>query len=262
MIYRSLGNTGFLVSRLCFGTLTIGRLQRDLTLSQGASLLKAAYEMGVNFYDTAELYGTYKYIKKAFSGRQDVVIAGRCYAYDAQTARQSLDKFLRETGRDRAEIFMLHEQESEHTLRGHREAIEYFLKKKQEGLIGAFGISTHFIAAVKAAMNHPEIEVLHPILNFAGVGIADGTRDEMEAAVRSAYDRGIGIYTMKSLGGGNLLPDRDRALSYIRAFDTAQAIAVGMGSAEEISYNAQYFSGAAPEEDAAMKNTKKKYKNR
>ena len=155
MIYHRLGNTGFKVSRLCFGTLTIGPLQNNLPVIKGADLLRSAYEQGVNFFDTAELYGTYKYIKKAFAKNIDVVITGRSYAYDEKTAQESLGKFFKETGRERAEIFLLHEQESEHTLKGHAEAIEYFLKKKKEGLIGALGISTHYTACVQAVLKHP-----------------------------------------------------------------------------------------------------------
>ncbi|MBR0026137.1 MAG: aldo/keto reductase, partial [Clostridia bacterium] len=65
MEYRYLGNTGMLVSRLCFGTLTMGPLQRDLSAKEGAALLELAFSCGVNFLDTAEIYGTYPHVKEA-----------------------------------------------------------------------------------------------------------------------------------------------------------------------------------------------------
>ncbi len=55
------------VSRLCFGTLTMGPLQRNMTLQEGAELLEYAAGLGVNFVDTAEIYGTYGHIAKALS---------------------------------------------------------------------------------------------------------------------------------------------------------------------------------------------------
>ncbi|HRU42362.1 MAG TPA: aldo/keto reductase, partial [Candidatus Diapherotrites archaeon] len=58
MDYRILGSTGLRVSRLCFGSLTIGPLQAGLDIEEGASVIRAAFDMGVNFIDTAELYRT------------------------------------------------------------------------------------------------------------------------------------------------------------------------------------------------------------
>jgi aryl-alcohol dehydrogenase-like predicted oxidoreductase len=62
---RKLGKTEIEVSRLCFGGLTVGPLQANLPLMQGADVIREAFERGVNFIDTAELYETYPYIKEA-----------------------------------------------------------------------------------------------------------------------------------------------------------------------------------------------------
>ena len=58
-----LGNTSIKVSRMCFGSLTIGPLQRNLPLAEGSSLIRTALEAGVNFIDTAQLYRNYSYIR-------------------------------------------------------------------------------------------------------------------------------------------------------------------------------------------------------
>ena len=58
MEYRRLGRTSILVSRLCFGLLTMSRLQLDLDPMAGARLLRKALDVGVNFIDTAVLYDT------------------------------------------------------------------------------------------------------------------------------------------------------------------------------------------------------------
>ena len=57
MEYRLLGQAGFAVSRLCFGTLTLGPLQARLPVSRGGDLIRqAVLEYGVHFVDTGELY--------------------------------------------------------------------------------------------------------------------------------------------------------------------------------------------------------------
>ena len=65
MIYHELGRTGINVSKLCFGSLTMGPFQRNLTPAQGAALFECAFSHGVNFVDTAEIYGTYPHLREA-----------------------------------------------------------------------------------------------------------------------------------------------------------------------------------------------------
>ncbi|HPU21418.1 MAG TPA: aldo/keto reductase, partial [Thermoclostridium caenicola] len=80
MEYRFLGKTGIKVSRLCFGALVIGPLQRNLSVEEGAAVIEEALRLGVNFIDTADLYDTYPYIRRAIerSGIRPV-IASKCY---------------------------------------------------------------------------------------------------------------------------------------------------------------------------------------
>ena len=91
MEYRTLGKTGICVSRLCFGTLTIGPLQANLPLREGADLLIAAIDLGVNFFDTADLYGTYPYIREALRHRDAsrLVIASKSYDYTREGQKAS-----------------------------------------------------------------------------------------------------------------------------------------------------------------------------
>nr|WP_250160229.1 aldo/keto reductase [Caloranaerobacter azorensis] len=127
-------------------------------------------------------------------------MATKSYSYSKETAEKSLLNALQKLETDYIDIFLLHEQESEHTIRGHYEAIEYFLKAKEKGLIRAFGISTHRVRAVLDSLKFKEIEVIHPIINKFGLGIQDGNSEEMIDAIRKAYEKGIGIYGMKPLG--------------------------------------------------------------
>ncbi|WP_422449423.1 aldo/keto reductase, partial [Thermoanaerobacterium sp. DL9XJH110] len=82
--------------------------------------------------------------------RTDYTISTKTYAYTEEMAENSLHKAMKEIGTDYIDIFLLHEQESIHTIRGHYPAIEYLLKAKEAGKIRALGISTHKIAGAKA----------------------------------------------------------------------------------------------------------------
>ncbi|MBF4693701.1 aldo/keto reductase [Fusibacter ferrireducens] len=242
---KELGKTGIKVSKLCFGSLTMGPLQRNLSPEEGASLIRYGYERGINFLDSAELYETYPHINKALKhiDRSDYVIASKCYAYSKETAEESFEKALKGLGTEYIDIFMLHEQTSGLTIKGHYEAIEYFLKMKSQGKIRAFGISTHYVEAVRAALKYPEIEVIHPIVNMNGLGIQDGSMDEMYEALKSFKKSGGGIYGMKPLGGGNLLSNVDACFDYVLNLEILDSIAFGMQSFDEIDYNVKKING-------------------
>lgn len=242
MEYCELGNTGIGVSRICFGSLTIGPLQKNLSLKEGCHVLNRAMDLGVNFIDTADLYQTYPFIRQALKQKPDLVVSSKSYAYDNKTARETLERALKGIGRDYIDLFLLHEQEGPLTLKGHEEALQFFIRQKEKGVIRAVGISTHFVAAVYAAAKIPDIDVIHPILNFRGVGVVDGSRQEMEQAIAQAWQAGKGIYIMKALGGGHLLKNYEKAMNYIMDFSFAHSIAIGMQRVEEVDANVEYFT--------------------
>lgn len=245
MIYKNLGKTKMNVSNICYGTLTLGPLQRNMDPVQGAALLEFAYNNGINIIDTAELYQTYEHIRHSFKNysRSKIHIFSKSYAYDKKTAQQSLEKALKEMGTDYLDGFLLHEQESEHTLRGHYEATEYFLKAKEKGYIRSFGISSHSVSCIASAVKTGYIDVIHPLINLSSIGIVDGDKDDMLKAIRFAKSQDIGIYSMKPLGGGNLISDYDKCIDYVLDIKEIDSIAIGMQSEAEIKTNILKFSG-------------------
>lgn len=244
----SLGLSGLRVSRLCFGTLTMSPLQKGMSPEEGARLLVYAYERGVRFLDTADLYETYPHIRLALRSAPDYVISTKAYCYDRKTAQEALERAFRGTGRDYIDLFMLHEQESLYTLRGHEEALNYLAEQREKGHIGAVGVSTHFIRCVRATVRFPQIQVVHPLINRTGIGIQDGSREEMEDAIRTIRARGVGVFAMKPLGGGHLMSDNRAALEYAVHSPLLDAVAVGMQSFAEIDANAAAFSEAPADE--------------
>ena len=257
-----LGKTNIEVSRLCFGSLTMTPFQANLSIAEGAELIQYAYKKGINFIDTAEIYDNYKYIREALNGinREDYVIATKTYAYSKELAKKSLDLALKELNTDYIDIFLLHEQESIHTIRGHFEAIEYFIEAKQKGLIRAIGISTHRIEGVLGANKYNEIEIIHPIVNMKGIGIQDGSVEEMLEAIEEGHKLGKGIYGMKPLGGGHLIGDMEKAFNFVKSISFIDSFAIGMQSKEEIESNISLMNKGYVPEDLKENLRKKKRK--
>ncbi len=248
-----LGKSGIEVSRLCFGSLTIGPLQAALSTDFGSEVIAHALRKGVHFIDTAQYYNNYEYIRLALkkTQRYETVISTKTYAYDRFGAKTSVEEARSAINRDYIDIFMLHEQESIHTLRGHAQALDFLFEMKEKGIIRAVGASMHHIAAVKGSCelysSYP-LDVIHPIFNKYGLGIADGTIEDMAVALKQAKTLGMGIFTMKPLGGGHLYSEAGSAFDFIldaKAEDgqpLADSIAVGMQSFDEVDANLNYFN--------------------
>ena len=249
MQITTLGRSGLKVSRLCFGTLTMSPLQRNLSPAEGARLLVRAYERGVRFLDTADLYETYPHIRLALREAPEYVVSTKAYCWDRDTASAALERAFRGIGRDYVDLFMLHEQESLYTLRGHEEALVYLAEQRDRGHIGAVGVSTHYVQCVRAVPRFPMIDVIHPLINAGGIGIQDGSREDMEAAVAAARDCGIGIFAMKALGGGHLIGTNRAAFDYALNSPLLDSIAVGMKSDAEVDANVALFDGLPGAED-------------
>ena len=64
MKYNKLGNTDLYVSPVSFGVLTVGNTQMNLPVEEGAELIKYAVSKGINFFDTAQYYETYPYLRE------------------------------------------------------------------------------------------------------------------------------------------------------------------------------------------------------
>lgn len=238
-----LGLWGPVVSEVCFGSLAISPLQGRVTEAEGASVLAYALDQGVNWIDTAEIYDNYAQIAVALKGHPDVRIISKAYSVTAVEMRQSLEKARTALNRETLDFFLLHEQESALTLKGHSEAWEELLRAKERGIVRWIGISTHAVAGVRAGALQPGLDVIHPILNYQGLGIIDGNLPDMLEAISFASGLGIGIYAMKIFGGGHLAHDPEKAVDFVRRVPSVQAMALGMSSREEVDYNLLLLSG-------------------
>ncbi len=260
-----LGKTGLSVTRLCLGSLTVSPMQAALPAERAAEVISYAFDRGITFTDTAQYYENYHLLRaglKKCKSPEKVIISTKTYAYTRKLAEEAVEQARRELDRDVIDIFMLHEQESADTLRGHMEALEYLFECKSRGIIKAVGASMHHIAAVKGVATLTErgipFDVIHPIFNRQGIGIADGTIEEMDIAVKKAHSLGIGTFAMKALGGGHLYAKAGESFDFVLDREHIDAVAVGMQSEDEIDANISYFEKRVFPEKAAASLEKKK----
>lgn len=235
-----------MVSEFCFGALPLGPLQANLSLQNSAKLMRQAFELGINFFDTAEMYKTQGYIGEAFKGADcdQVVIATKSMASDYKAMQASVEQSLRELKRDYIDIYHLHAARVGGEVFAERAgALECLLDYKQKGYVRAVGISTHSVTATCAAAEQDEIDIVFPIINKMGMGIINGTRAEMEAAIAKAAQAGKGVYAMKVLAGGHLIEEAVAAINYVRALPGMVSLAVGVVKEEELKYDYRIFSG-------------------
>jgi aryl-alcohol dehydrogenase-like predicted oxidoreductase len=131
MKYKTLGDTGLLVSTLCFGAMTfhggqglfkfMGGTQQD----EADELIKKCVDKGINFFDTADIYsegGSEEMLGQSFRNlgiqRKDVVIATKCYGRmgpghnDIGASRkhimEAVDASLRRLQTDYIDLYQIH----------------------------------------------------------------------------------------------------------------------------------------------------------
>lgn len=251
MEYRSLGGTGLTVSRYCFGSLTLGPLGADLTPDQAAPLLLSAFSQGVNFIDTAEYYRNYSHILRALRRLNDpdgIIIASKTLVSDDRSAAFAIEEARLGLNREVLDIFLLHEIRDHEDFLSRGGAWQELKKAKANGVIKSIGISTHSAKVTAEAACDPDIDVIHCMLNFAGIGILDGGVEDMLAAIAAAKNNGKGVYTMKAIGGGSLMKQAKQALLWAFQQELPDAIAVGCKDEAELLTNLGWLRGEEPPE--------------
>jgi aryl-alcohol dehydrogenase-like predicted oxidoreductase len=239
-----LGSTGLLVSEFCFGVLPMGPLQTNVPLDLGADILLAAMEAGVNFFDTAQVYKTYPYIKKASKQfGKEIIITSKCNAADYKGMEDAIIEAMRELERDYIDIFLIHAARPDETVFEKRTgAIEALIKAKEKGYIRFAGISSHNVGSVARASRTPEMDVVFPLINKIGLGILGGGLKEMLESIELVHQSGKGMYAMKALAGGHLVGEMLDAIGYVRAIPGMHAVSVGITTMEELNLQMRIFN--------------------
>jgi aryl-alcohol dehydrogenase-like predicted oxidoreductase len=175
MEYVRFGNTGMKVSRLCLGTMTYGKIterwQWALNEEQSRPFIKKALELGINFFDTADIYsvGASEEIVgtalKDFAKRDEVVIATKVFnpmskdPNDGGLSRKhimsSIDASLRRLKTDYVDLYQIHRWDYNTPIEETMEALHDIVKAGKARYIGASSMySWQFAKALYTADLH------------------------------------------------------------------------------------------------------------
>ena len=238
-----LGSTELKVSRIGMGVMPIGPNQLSLPLDKGADIVKYALEKG-----TAQYYHTYPYIREALKNAAggDPVISSKSLAHDYDGMAAAIEEARRSIDRDVIEIFLLHEVRSG-GFSQRQGAWEALNDAKAKGLVKAIGISTHNVDVTEQISDVDECDVVFPLINYAGLGIRNGseagTAEEMLSAIEKCKSKGKGIYAMKAFGGGNLTVTYQKALDFVCSKPCIDSVMIGFGSRSDIDDIVSYMDG-------------------
>lgn len=176
MEYSRLGNTGLRVSRICLGCMSYGVPERGphawtLTEDESRPHIKRALEVGINFFDTANVYsdGTSEEILgralRDFSRRDEVVIATKVHGRmradvnGAGLSRKAIfseiDASLHRLGTDYVDLYQTHRWDADTPIEETLEALNDVVKAGKARYIGASSMySWQFCKALYLADKH------------------------------------------------------------------------------------------------------------
>ncbi|MDP6349743.1 MAG: aldo/keto reductase [Chloroflexota bacterium] len=203
MELTELGSTGLLVSRLCFGTGLLGRLEHDYPDGWGGHLLRYAHDRGVNFWDTAHNYGSHRHVRAGLSGlyRSGVIINTKTDKKSKADGKAEIDSALDEMGIDYVDSMMLHAVRDRADFESRRGCLEALLEAKADGRVRHVGATTHVYTgeALETLIEAPEIEVVLSHLNKAGQSLQGGSLEDHITLLKRVREAGKGLMIMKIL---------------------------------------------------------------
>ena len=210
--YNPLGNTGLKVSDVSCGAISFFE----------PTVLRYAYDLGVNYFDTAESYlrtQSETFIGQALSDIRDKVIITTKHAHGGRNPItkdniiQRIEASLKRMQTDYIDIAMIHGV-SDLKLFDNQELLSAYTQLKKEGKIRFTGFSTHNAQeTLKQALDRDFAEVILVIYNHL-----EGK--EIEPLISDVRDKGIGIVAMKIFAGGkqgNLKDFVNKDISYPQA---------------------------------------------
>jgi predicted aldo/keto reductase-like oxidoreductase len=190
---RRFGRTGLQVSIVGFGGTWISELDKNLAVS----VVRKAFDLGINYFDTARLDGDSE--EKIGAALKDVrdkcVIATKT---GSRTKHESLEDFkssLRRLQTDRLDIIQLHGIDDEKTLAkamGSDGVLQTCKQARLEGLVDFIGITGHKPRVLLKAIQTNEFDTVLVPLNIV-------TRQATEELLLTAKEHDVGVAVMKPL---------------------------------------------------------------
>ncbi|MBB6282762.1 aldo/keto reductase [Geobacillus subterraneus] len=176
MKYVKLGKTGLDVSRICLGCMSFGVADRwihpwVLDEEKSRPIIKKALELGINFFDTANVYsdGTSEEmigrILKEYANRDEIVIATKVYfsvhegpnqkGLSRKAIMSEIDKSLKRLGTDYVDLYQIHRWDYDTPIEETMEALHDVVKAGKARYIGASSMyAWQFLKANHTAEKH------------------------------------------------------------------------------------------------------------
>lgn len=152
MEYSKLGNSDILVSRICLGCMSFGDTSSNfhawtLNFEDSEAIIKHALELGINFFDTANVYSdgtSEEYLGRAIKhniSRDKVVIATKVYFNEGKLSKKAIfreiDGSLKRLGTDYVDLYIIHRFDYETPIEETMEALDSLVKSGKVRAIGA-----------------------------------------------------------------------------------------------------------------------------
>ncbi|CAM3366876.1 aldo/keto reductase [Paenibacillus taichungensis] len=225
MDYTKLGNTGLDVSRVCMGTMGLGvaseRWPQKWVIDEENSrvIIKKALELGINFFDTANVYSdgmSEEFLGRAvkdFANRDEVVIATKVFfpMYSGQNSAglsrkaimTEVDKSLKRLGTDYIDLYQIHRWDYNTPIEETMEALHDVVKSGKARYIGASSMFTwQFQKALHVAEKNgwTKFVSMQNHLNLM-------YREEEREMLPLCKEEGIGVIPYSPLASGRLTRD-------------------------------------------------------
>lgn len=230
----TLGKTGVVVSRLAIGTGTSGwhhssNQTRQLGIKGLSELLRAAYDRGVFFWDSADQYGTHPHLKEALKSipREKVVILTKTHASTEDEMKKDLDRFRSELGTDYVDIMLLHCMTSKKWPEEKKGAMEVLSKAKDDKIIRVHGVSCHTLGALQAAAASSWVEIDLARINPRGV-VMDAGVETITGILNQMKSSGKVVMGMKIFGDGKLVNHKEECLRFALTQDYMSCFTIGI----------------------------------
>src|SRR5690554_1385048 len=208
MIYRELGKTGMKVSELSFGTWAIGGSWGKVNDDESLRALAKAIDEGVNFFDTADVYGdghSEELLAKATAGKEDQIHIATKFCrkgdihelsnYSESRIREYCEASLKRLGRERIDLYQIHC--APQSILEHGQVFEVLDKLQTEGKIRSYGVSVETVEEGLLCLRNPNVGALQVIFNIL-------RQKPLAQILPKAYAQGVGILVRLPLASGLL----------------------------------------------------------
>lgn len=238
----TLGNSGVKVTRLAFGTGTLGgRVQRELGQEQFTRLVRHAYDRGVRFFETAESYnGMPEMLGIALKGipRDNYQLMTKYTFKGDETSQVKIDRFRKQLNSEYFDVLLLHCVRNPTWPEDLRRLQDDFSEAKHKKIILSKGASVHGLPALRQFPGRRWLDVAMIRMNHRGSHMdtpqttdvkEPGNVEEVVSHVQKVRSQGTGVISMKLVGEGSFTTAEDRQAAVNFAFSIAGVHAVTIG---------------------------------